>query len=146
MGSVKTRFRLWDRFLRILCPFTRMFVTLNRRPAYAKPWRFPLPPLEMFISPVLWRWDNRSGWRTFRKNEKISPYSRLWSIRCSPGESSGTLDEIRKVSEFTTGSGQSRKIFLPNWTHYDPFVGHDAFSALAVFMPMWDMAKMVKGG
>ena len=66
------------------------------------------------------------------------------------GESSGTLDEIaEKVSEFYDKEVEKSVKDLSSLIEPIMVLIMGAlllFLALAIFMPMWDMAKMTRGG
>ncbi len=66
------------------------------------------------------------------------------------GEASGTLDEIvEKVSEFYDKEVDNAVKNLSSLIEPIMIVFMGAmmlFLALAIFMPMWDMAKLAKGG
>lgn len=142
-------------FLRIfMSRFTRMFVTLNRS---------GLPMLEtleisastignVYISNVIMkmRQSVKDGGTLSEKMRDKSIFPPLVYQMFAVGESSGTLDEIvEKVSEFYDKEVDKAVKNLSSLIEPVMILFMGAmmlFLALAVFMPMWDMAKMVKGG
>jgi len=134
--------------------FTRMFVTLNRS---------GLPMLEtlgisastvgnVFISNIILSIQQsvKDGGTLSEKMKDKSIFPPLVYQMFAVGESSGTLDEIvEKVSDFYDKEVDTAIKNLSSLI--EPIVillmgGMLVFLALAVFMPMWDMGKMVKGG
>jgi type II secretory pathway component PulF len=153
---LKTRFPVMGPvFLRIfMSRFTRMFVTLNRS---------GLPMLEtleisastignVYISSIIMkmRQSVKDGGTLSEKMRDKSIFPPLVYQMFAVGESSGTLDEIvEKVSEFYDKEVDKAVKNLSSLIEPIMILFMGAmmlFLALAVFMPMWDMAKMVKGG
>ena len=142
-------------FLRIfMSRFTRMFVTLNRS---------GLPMLEtleisastignVYISNIIMnmRQSVKEGGTLSEKMRDKSIFPPLVYQMFAVGESSGTLDEIvEKVSEFYDKEVDKAVKNLSSLIEPIMIVFMGAmmlFLALAIFMPMWDMAKMAKGG
>ncbi len=142
-------------FLRIfMSRFTRMFVTLNRS---------GLPMLEtleisastignVYISSIIMkmRQSVKDGGTLSEKMRDKSIFPPLVYQMFAVGESSGTLDEIvEKVSEFYDKEVDKAVKNLSSLIEPIMILFMGAmmlFLALAVFMPMWDMGKMVKGG
>ena len=142
-------------FLKIaMSRFTRMFVTLNRS---------GLPMLETleiaastigntFISNIIMSIQQsvKDGGTLSEKMKDKSIFPPLVYQMFAVGESSGTLDEIiEKVSEFYDKEVDNAVKNLSSLIEPIMIIFMGAmmlFLALAVFMPMWDMTKMVKGG
>jgi MSHA biogenesis protein MshG len=142
-------------FLRIfMSRFTRMFVTLNRS---------GLPMLEtlsiaastvgnVYISKIIMNIHQsvKDGGTLSERMKDKSIFPPLVYQMFAVGESSGTLDEIvEKVSEFYDKEVDNAVKNLSSLIEPIMIVFMGAmmlFLALAVFMPMWDMAKMAKGG
>jgi type II secretory pathway component PulF len=131
-----------------------MFVTLNRS---------GLPMLEtlaiaastvgnVFISNIIMSIQQsvKEGGTLSEKMKDKSIFPPLVYQMFAVGESSGTLDEIlEKVSEFYDKEVDNSIKTLSSLI--EPimiiFMGvMMLFLALAVFMPMWDMARMARGG
>ena len=153
---VKTRLPIMGPvFLRIfMSRFTRMFVTLNRS---------GLPMLEtleiaastvgnVYISNIIMsiRQSVKEGGTLSAKMKDKSIFPPLVYQMFAVGESSGTLDEIvEKVSEFYDKEVDNAVKNLSSLIEPIMILFMGAmmlFLALAIFMPMWDMAKMAKGG
>jgi MSHA biogenesis protein MshG len=142
-------------FLKIaMSRFTRMFVTLNRS---------GLPMLEtleisgstvgnLYLSKIIMgiQQSVKDGGMLSDKMKNKSIFPPLVYQMFAVGESSGTLDEIvEKVSEFYDKEVDNS---IKNLSALiEPimigFMGAMMlFLALAIFMPMWDMARMARGG
>lgn len=153
---IKTRIPIMGPvFLRIfMSRFTRMFVTLNRS---------GLPMLEtleiaastvgnVFISKIIMSIQHsvKEGGTLSEKMKDKSIFPPLVYQMFAVGESSGTLDEIvEKVSEFYDKEVDNAVKNLSSLIEPIMILFMGAmmvFLALAIFMPMWDMAKMAKGG
>jgi MSHA biogenesis protein MshG len=153
---VKTRIPIMGPvFLRIfMSRFTRMFVTLNRS---------GLPMLEtlsiaastvgnVFISRIIMSIQQsvKDGGTLSAKMKDKAIFPPLVYQMFAVGESSGTLDEIvEKVSEFYDKEVDNAVKNLSSLIEPIMIIFMGAmmlFLALAIFMPMWDMAKMAKGG
>ena len=134
--------------------FTRMFVTLNRS---------GLPMLEtlsiaaatvgnVFISNIILTIQQsvKDGGGLSDKMKDKTLFPPLVYQMFAVGESSGTLDEVvEKVSEFYDKEVDTAIKNLSSLIEPIMIVvmgGMVVFLALAVFMPMWDMGKMAKGG
>jgi type II secretory pathway component PulF len=134
--------------------FTRMFVTLNRS---------GLPMLEtlsiaastvgnVFISNIIMSIQQsvKDGGGLSEKMKDRTIFPPLVYQMFAVGESSGTLDEVvEKVSEFYDKEVDNSIKNLSSLIEpiMIAFMGAMMlFLALAVFMPMWDMARMAKGG
>jgi len=146
MGSV---------FLKIfMSRFTRMFVTLNRS---------GLPMLQtleiaastvgnVYIARIILgiQQSVKDGGTLSEKMKDKSIFPPLVYQMFAVGESSGTLDEIvEKVSEFYDKEVDNSIKNLSSLIEPIMIVFMGAmmlFLALAVFMPMWDMARMTRGG
>jgi type II secretory pathway component PulF len=146
MGSV---------FLKIaMSRFTRMFVTLNRS---------GLPMLEtleiaastvgnVYLSSIILgiQQSVKDGGTLSEKMKDKSIFPPLVYQMFAVGESSGTLDDIvEKVSEFYDKEVDNSIKNLSSLIEPLMIIFMGAmmlFLALAIFMPMWDMAKMARGG
>ncbi len=142
-------------FLKIaMSRFTRMFVTLNRS---------GLPMLQtleiaastvgnVYLSGIILNIQQsvKDGGTLSEKMKDKSIFPPLVYQMFAVGESSGTLDEIvAKVSEFY--DKEVDKSIKNLSSLIEPimivFMGvMMLFLALAIFMPMWDMARMARGG
>jgi type II secretory pathway component PulF len=142
-------------FLKIaMSRFTRIFVTLNRS---------GLPILETlniaastvgneYVSRIIKSIQEsiREGGSISDKMKDKSIFPPLVYQMFAVGESSGTLDEIvEKVSDFYDKEVDNGIKGLASMI--EPIVilfmgGMLLFLALGVFMPMWDMARLAKGG
>jgi len=134
--------------------FTRMFVTLNSS---------GLPMLEtlsiaastvgnVYISNIILTIQQsvKDGGSLSEKMKDKSIFPPLVYQMFAVGESSGTLDEIvEKVSDFYDKEVDSAIKTLASLIEPIVIVLMGVglvFLALAVFMPMWDMGRMAKGG
>jgi type II secretory pathway component PulF len=142
-------------FLKIaMSRFTRMFVTLNRS---------GLPMLEtlevaastignVYLSSIIMgiQQSVKDGGTLSEKMKDKSIFPPLVYQMFAVGESSGTLDEIvEKVSEFYDKEVDNSIKNLSSLIEPIMIVFMGAmmlFLALAIFMPMWDMARMARGG
>jgi type II secretory pathway component PulF len=142
-------------FLKIfMSRFTRMFTTLNRS---------GLPMLQtleiaastignLFISNIIIgiQQSVREGGSLSDRMKDKSIFPPLVYQMFAVGEASGTLDDILdKVSDFYDREIDNSIKNLSSLIEPIMIVFMGAmmlFLALAVFMPMWDMAKMAKGG
>ena len=142
-------------FLKIaMSRFTRMFVTLNRS---------GLPMLQtleiaastvgnVYITGIITAIQQsvKDGGTLSEKMKDKSIFPPLVYQMFAVGESSGTLDEIvEKVSEFYDKEVDNAVKNLSSLIEPIMIVFMGAmmlFLALAVFMPMWDMARLARGG
>jgi type II secretory pathway component PulF len=142
-------------FLKIfMSRFTRMFTTLNRS---------GLPMLQtleiaastignVFISAIIISIQQsvKEGGTLSDKMKDKSIFPPLVYQMFAVGEASGTLDDILdKVSDFYDKEIDNSIKSLSSLIEPIMIVFMGAmmlFLAMAVFMPMWDMAKMAKGG
>ncbi|MBI5603710.1 MAG: type II secretion system F family protein [Deltaproteobacteria bacterium] len=142
-------------FLKIaMSHFTRMFVTLNRS---------GLPMLQtleisastvgnVYIAGIITSIQQsvKDGGTLSEKMKDKTIFPPLVYQMFAVGESSGTLDDIlEKVSDFYDKEVDNSIKTLSSLIEPIMIVFMGAmmlFLALAVFMPMWDMAKMAKGG
>jgi type II secretory pathway component PulF len=142
-------------FLKIfMSRFTRMFVTLNRS---------GLPMLQtleiaastvgnIFISNIVMAIQQsvKDGGTLSEKMRDKTIFPPLVYQMFAVGESSGTLDEIvEKVSDFYDKEVDNSIKNLSSLIEPIMIIFMGAmmlFLALAIFMPMWDMAKMARGG
>lgn len=142
-------------FLRIfMSRFTRMFVTLNRS---------GIPMLQtleiaastvgnVYIADIIMgiQQSVKDGGTLSEKMKDKSIFPPLVYQMFAVGESSGTLDDIvEKVSDFYDKEVDNSVKNLSSLIEPIMIVvmgGMMVFLALAVFMPMWDMARMARGG
>lgn len=142
-------------FLKIaMSRFTRMFVTLNRS---------GLPMLQtleiaastvgnVYLAGIILNIQQsvKDGGTLSEKMKDKSIFPPLVYQMFAVGESSGTLDEVvEKVSEFYDKEVDKSIKNLSSLIEPIMIVFMGAmmlFLALAIFMPMWDMAKMARGG
>ncbi|MEW6185618.1 MAG: type II secretion system F family protein [Thermodesulfobacteriota bacterium] len=142
-------------FLKIfMSRFTRMFVTLNRS---------GLPMLQtleiaastvgnVFIANIIMgiQQSVKDGGTLSEKMRDKTIFPPLVYQMFAVGESSGTLDEIvEKVSDFYDKEVDNSIKNLSSLIEPVMIIFMGAmmlFLALAIFMPMWDMAKFAKGG
>lgn len=153
---IKTRIPIMGPvFLRIfMSRFTRMFVTLNRS---------GIPMLQtleiaastvgnVYIADIIMgiQQSVKDGGTLSEKMKDRSIFPPLVYQMFAVGESSGTLDDIvEKVSDFYDKEVDNSIKNLSSLIEPIMIVFMGAmmvFLALAVFMPMWDMGRMARGG